>query len=75
MQTADEIQLGGSLSENTTVTQAAYTLDFATTATGGFSVDGTTFSVDGSNNRIGVGTSTPSSQLEISNTSGTATAC
>lgn len=62
---SDDIQLGGSLTQNTTITQGAFTLDFTTTATDGFSIDGTTFSVDAANNRIGVGTDAPATNLEI----------
>jgi hypothetical protein len=56
----------GSLSGNTTVTQGGNTLAFTSTATNGFSVDGTTLSVDAANNRIGLGTSTPLAPLHIS---------
>ncbi|MGE4515116.1 MAG: phage tail protein, partial [Chryseobacterium sp.] len=58
----------GSLSGNTTVTQGANTLAFTSTATNGFSVDGTTLSVDAANNRVGMGTSTPLAPLHISAT-------
>ncbi len=57
----------GSLGGNTTVTQGANTLAFTTTATNGFSVDGTTFSVDAANNRVGIGTTTPTSDLHVLN--------
>jgi hypothetical protein len=40
-------------------------MDFTTTAIDGFSVAGTTFSVDGANDRIGIGTAAPSEKLEI----------
>lgn len=64
----------GSLSGNTTVTQGANTLAFTSTATNGFSVDGTTLSVDAANNRVGLGTNAPTATLDInsgvSNTSG-----
>ncbi|MEL1243798.1 hypothetical protein AAEO56_05950 [Flavobacterium sp. DGU11] len=56
----------GSLSGNTTVTMAANTLAFASTATTGtshFTVDGTTLNVDAANNRVGIGTATPSAKL------------
>lgn len=49
----------GTLAGNRTVTQGANTLAFTSTATNGFSVDGTTFSVDAANNRIGIGLSNP----------------
>ncbi|WP_294240878.1 tail fiber protein [uncultured Chryseobacterium sp.] len=57
----------GSLSGNTVVTQNANTLAFTGTAVNAFSVDDTTFSVDASNNRVGIGTATPSVRLEINN--------
>lgn len=62
---SDDIQLGGTLSQNTTVAQGAFTLDFTATSVDGFSVDGTTFSVDASNNRVGIGTSTPAYELDV----------
>ncbi|GAB5538950.1 MAG: hypothetical protein Salg2KO_10530 [Salibacteraceae bacterium] len=55
----------GSLSSNTVVTGGANTIDFNTTATDGFSVDGTTFSVDGANNRVGIGTNSPTETLSV----------
>lgn len=55
----------GSLSGNTTVTQGANILAFTSTATNGFSVDGTTLSVDAANDRVGIGTNVPSTNLEI----------
>lgn len=57
----------GTLSGNRTVTQGANTLTFNSTAVNGFSVDGTTFSVDAVNNRVGIGTSTPSKKLTVEN--------
>ena len=70
----DTVQLGGALTKNTIITQAANKLQFTSTAVDGFSIDGTTFSVDGNNNRIGIGTNAPNKTLEInsgvSNTSG-----
>ncbi len=62
---ANDIQLGGSLNQNTTILQGAYTLDFTTTATDGFSVNGSTFSIDGANSRVGIGTSTPTETLHV----------
>ena len=61
----NDIQLGGSLTKNTTIAQGAYTLGFTTSATNGFSVDGTTFSVDGANNRVGIGTVSPAQTLSV----------
>ncbi|SEM81763.1 hypothetical protein SAMN05421856_1071, partial [Chryseobacterium taichungense] len=60
----------GSLSGNTTVTQGNNTLAFSSSATNGFSVAGSTLSVDGVNNRVGIGTTSPSAKLEVN--SGTA---
>ncbi len=58
----------GSLSGNRVVTQNANTLAFTTTATNGFSVDGTTLSVDGANHRIGLGTSSPETRFHVVST-------
>ena len=63
--TGNNVKLGGTLIENTLITQGANTLDFTTTAVDGFAVDGTTFSVDGSNDRVGVGTALPEAKLEV----------
>lgn len=56
----------GALAGATTVAQGANTLTFNSTATNGFSVDGNTFSVDAANNRVGIGTTTPSVPLQVS---------
>ncbi|OYU84830.1 MAG: hypothetical protein CFE24_05055 [Flavobacterium sp. BFFFF2] len=58
----------GSLTGNRTVTQGANTLAFTATAVNGFSIDGTTFSVDAANNRIGLGTAAPTSTLQTTGT-------
>lgn len=55
----------GTLTGNRTVTQAGNTLAFNGTATNAFSVNGTTFSVDAANNRVGIGTDTPTAKMEI----------
>ncbi|PXW16564.1 MULTISPECIES: hypothetical protein [Chryseobacterium] len=55
----------GTLAGNRTVTQGANTLTFTGTQTNAFSVDGTTLSVDAANNRLGIGTTTPSSKLHV----------
>lgn len=61
---------GGSLSGDTTVSQGTSALNFTSTATAGtsqFTVDGNTLNVDAVNNRLGIGTSSPGSRLEINN--------
>ena len=55
----------GSLSGNTVVTQSTNTLAFTAGAVNGFSVDGSTFSVDALNNRVGIGTPAPVTPLHI----------
>jgi hypothetical protein len=55
----------GTISGNRIVTQGTNTLAFTSNATNGFSVDGTTFSIDALNNRIGLGTATPSYTLDV----------
>ena len=55
----------GSLTSPRTVTQGANTLAFTSTATNGFSVAGTTISVDGANNRVGMGTTAPTNALHV----------
>ncbi len=58
----------GTLTGNRVVTQADKTLAFtssATTGTSHFTVDGTTFNVDATNNRVGIGTAAPSTPLEV----------
>ncbi|MCT2560410.1 beta strand repeat-containing protein [Chryseobacterium herbae] len=55
----------GTLAGNRIVTQGANTLAFTGTATNAFSVDGTTFSVDATNNRIGIGTTAPGNALTV----------
>ena len=58
----------GSLTGNRLVTQGTNTLAFSSNAVNGFSVDGTTFSVDAVNNRVGIGTASPNGQLELGQT-------
>ncbi|SEW48379.1 hypothetical protein SAMN05421841_3822, partial [Chryseobacterium wanjuense] len=58
----------GTLTGNRTVSQAANSLAFTSTATTGanhFSIDGTTFSVNAVNDRVGIGTNAPSTKLHI----------
>ncbi|WP_148285333.1 hypothetical protein [Flavobacterium sp. B17] len=64
----------GALSGNTIVAQGGRTLAFTSTATNGFSVDGTTLSVDAANNRVGIGTSSPSTTLDVNGNMRIATA-
>lgn len=58
----------GILSEHRVVTQDANTLAFTSTAVNGFSVDGTTLSVDASNHRMGFGTSSPETRFHVVST-------
>lgn len=55
----------GALSSNRIVTQGANTLAFTATQPNAFSVAGSTFSVDAANNRVGVGTSSPTTKLDV----------
>ncbi|WP_449401341.1 hypothetical protein [Chryseobacterium wanjuense] len=55
----------GSLTGNRTVTQADKTLAFTGTATNAFSVDGSTFSADAANHRVGIGTASPKNLLDL----------
>ena len=58
----------GSLTQNRTVALETNNLSFtssATTGTNHFSIDGSTFSLDAFNNRIGIGTTTPARNLDI----------
>ena len=57
-----------SLGGNTTQAQGANTFAITSTAVNAFSVDGTTFSVDASNNRVGIGTNAPNYPLHVTNT-------
>lgn len=59
----------GTLSGNRTVTQGSNTLAFTSAVNNGFSVDGTTFSVDAANNRVGIGLTTPLFPFQVQNTS------
>jgi hypothetical protein len=53
------------LTSNRTVKQNTNTLAFKGTVKNLFSVDGNTFSVDAANDRVGIGTDSPTSKLEI----------
>ena len=60
----------GALANNRTVTQGTNTLAFTGSAVNAFSVDGTTFSIDAANDRVGVGTATPQQPLHVNARSG-----
>jgi hypothetical protein len=60
----------GTLTGNRTVTQNANKLAFTGSAVNAFSVDGTTLSVDGTNHRVGLGTATPNSLLDLGMSTG-----
>jgi hypothetical protein len=67
----------GSLAGNTTVAQNANTLAFTSSAASGtshFTVDGTTLNVDAVNNRVGIGTNSPSTTLDVNGNMRIATA-
>ncbi|SDQ67483.1 hypothetical protein SAMN05421664_2113 [Chryseobacterium soldanellicola] len=55
----------GTLTGNRVVTQNGNTLAFNATSTNAFSVDGSTFSVDAVNDRIGIGTTAPMAKLDM----------
>ncbi|SHK76173.1 autotransporter outer membrane beta-barrel domain-containing protein [Chryseobacterium polytrichastri] len=55
----------GTLSGNRIVTQGTNTITFTGTAVNAFSVAGSNFSVDGTNNRVGIGTATPLSKFHV----------
>lgn len=57
----------GTLTGNRIVAQGANTLAFTGTAANAFSVDGSTFSVDAANKRIGIGTTAPANKLHLGN--------
>ncbi|MBL4657450.1 MAG: hypothetical protein JKX73_05575 [Flavobacteriales bacterium] len=56
---------GSLTSDPTTVTMGTNNLAFTSSVVDGFSVDGTTFSVDAANNWIGIGTTAPKNILHI----------
>ena len=58
----------GTLTGDRVVTQGTSFLRFTPTITNGFSVNGTTFSVDGENNRVGIGTITPLRKFHLNGT-------
>lgn len=58
----------GTLTDDRIVSQGANSLSFTANTNNAFSIDGTTFSVDAENNRVGVGTSTPTQTLDLEGT-------
>lgn len=64
------IKLGGALSEATTISSLTATNKMSFTGTGvdAFNVDGTTFSIDATNNRVGIGTAAPGNTLTVNGT-------
>lgn len=65
--TTNDVRLGGALTGATTISSLTATNKMSFTGTGvdAFNVDGTTFSVDALNDRVGIGTSSPDAKLTI----------
>ncbi|MEZ5054070.1 MAG: hypothetical protein R2807_04785 [Chitinophagales bacterium] len=63
------VELGGALVRPTVISglTSTNTLSFTGTGQNAFSVEGSTFSVDVSNNRVGIGTTIPSNTLNVNN--------
>ena len=61
------VGLGGNLNQNTIISNLSATnkLNFIGSGVNMFNVDGTTFSVDGDNDRVGIGTTTPTAKLQV----------
>lgn len=55
----------GILTTNRIVTQGTHTLAFTGTAVNAFSVDGNTFSVSAADDKVGIGTASPSNKLHV----------
>lgn len=64
---SNNIKLGGSLTQATTISGLTATnkMSFTGTGTDAFNIDGTTFSVDATNDRIGIGTASPTNKLHV----------
>ncbi len=62
------IRLGGALTQATTVSGLTATNKMSFTGTGvdAFNVDGITLSIDATNDRVGVGTNSPTAKLDVS---------
>lgn len=67
---ADNIQLGGALTKPTNISGLTTTNKLAITGTGvdAVNIAGNTVSIDATNNRLGIGTSTPSNKLHVTGT-------
>ena len=61
----DGIYSGTGTVPTSTIATITDNLDFVTGAVDGFAVDGTTFSVDGLNDRVGVGTAAPEADFHV----------
>lgn len=62
----DELNVQGTVTINGATVTLTQDTDFVTSGgVNGMSIDGTTLSVDGLNNRIGIGTATPDSTLQV----------
>ena len=61
----NNVALGGTLTANTTIAQAANTLNFTSSADNAFTVDGTTLNVDADTDRVGIGTNAPNAKLNV----------
>lgn len=59
----------GVLGANRTVSLQDKSISFTGTSTNAFSIDGTTFSVNDANNRVGINTANPQAILSVANTS------
>ena len=65
---ANDIELGGTLDENTTITQAGFNMDFNLTGAGDFAVQNSgtdALFVEGGTGNVGIGSATPSEKLDV----------
>lgn len=65
---SNNVKLGGSLTEPTTISGATAANKFAVTGTGvdAINFDSNTLSIDATNDRVGIGTNAPSEKLDVS---------